>query len=104
MQTTNAHVTTLVFAEVRQGGQVAIMIPTREGRGEPTVEATTENSITWKCADGATERLGTAAAPLPKDVIDALGSPDGLLVMLCDTRSDALVGDFVVKSAATATA
>ncbi|QYY33597.1 hypothetical protein K2O51_31730 (plasmid) [Cupriavidus pinatubonensis] len=104
MSTTNEHVTTMVFAEFRRDDQVAVMIPAREGRGEPTVVAISDNTITWKCADGALERLGTPAAPVGKDVIEAVSSAEGLLVMLGDVNTDELVGDFVLKSEPVASA
>jgi hypothetical protein len=88
----------MVFAEFRRDDQVAVMIPAREGRGEPTVVEVSEAAITWKGADGALERLGTPAAPVAKDVIAALSSAEGLLVMLADIDTDELVGDFVLKT------
>ncbi|WP_432263563.1 hypothetical protein [Cupriavidus sp. TMH.W2] len=104
MQTTNEHVTTLVYAELRRDDQVAVMIPTREGRGEPTLIGVSADTITWKCADGTVEQLGTPAAPVSKDVIDAVATADGLLVMLGDTNANVLVGDFVLKGAPVPTA
>jgi len=104
MQTTNEHVTTLVYAELRRDDQVAVMIPAREGRGEPTLVGVTVDTITWKCADGTVERLGTPAAPVSRDVIDAVATADGLLVMLGDTDTNVLVGDFILKGAPVATA
>lgn len=98
MQSTTEHVTTLVYIELQNSDQVAVAIPTREGRGDPTVIEVSAGTIIWKCADGALERLGTVADPVSKNVLDAIGSAEGLLVMLGDTNTDALVGDFVIQS------
>ncbi|MGY2488145.1 hypothetical protein [Cupriavidus sp. CP313] len=97
MQTTSEHITTLVYAELRRDDQVAVMIPARDGRGEPTVVGISTDTITWKCADGTVERLGTPAAPVSKDVIEAVASAEGLLVMLGDTATNELIGDFVLQ-------
>lgn len=99
MQTTNEHVTALVYIELQRDDQVAVAITVREGRGEPVLIDVSENAITWKCADGALERLGTPADPVSKEVLAAIASPEGLLVMLGDTDMNALVGDFVLTRA-----
>ncbi|WP_342051357.1 MULTISPECIES: hypothetical protein [unclassified Cupriavidus] len=96
MQTTNEHVTALVYIELQRDDQVAVAITAREGRGEPVLIDVSETAITWKSADGALERLGTPADPVSKEVLAAIASQEGLLVMLGDTDTNALVGDFVL--------